>query len=166
MSKKGHVIAVCVSGRKGVSKRPVAVGRLAEEFGILGDAHAGTPQRQVSLLCLSSIEKMRAMGAEVGPGDFAENLTIDGCDSGDFRVGCVVRLERGPVLEVTQIGKECLSGCAILELLGRCVMPKEGIFARVVRGGEVRAGDWLEVTTHEDQSCASYRKRQDIGGTC
>ena len=150
MNEKGHVIAVCISSRKGVPKRPVDVGRLKENLGVEGDAHAGTPQRQVSLLCLSSIEKMRAMGAEVGPGDFAENLTISGCDSGDFRVGSVVRLSQGPVLRVTQIGKECHSGCAIFELLGKCVMPKEGIFARVLQGGAVRAGDWLEVITHED----------------
>lgn len=150
MSEKGKVVAVCVSSRKAVSKRPVDAGRLIADFGLEGDAHAGTPRRQVSLLCVSSIEKVHQVCADLGPGDFAENMTVDGYESGDFRVGALMRLERGPVLEVTQIGKQCHAGCAILELLGECIMPREGIFARVVSGGEVRAGDWLEITTHED----------------
>ena len=150
MSEKGHVFEVCLSRRKGVPKTPVHVGRLVADSGLGGDAHAGTAGRQVSLLCLSSIEGMQAMGAELAPGDFAENLTIDGCEFGDFHVGATVRLERGPLLEVTQIGKQCHAGCRILELLGDCVMPREGIFARVAQGGEVRAGDWLEVIKDED----------------
>ncbi len=143
-------MTVCLSTRKGVSKEPIGAGRLIAEHGLEGDAHAGTPGRQVSLLCASSIEKMRAAGAQVGPGDFAENLTIEGCDIAQFRVGSVIRLERGPVLEVTQIGKQCHEGCAIRKLVGDCVMPREGIFARVVQGGEVAAGDTLEVTGNGD----------------
>ena len=147
MNKKGHIVAVCLSDRKGTGKKPVSAGRLVEDFGLEGDAHAGTPGRQVSLLCLNSIEKMRARGADIGFGDFAENLTVTGCESADFRIGAVLNLQRGPVLEVTQIGKQCHTGCAIREIVGDCVMPREGIFARVVRGGEVRAGDSFEVVT-------------------
>ena len=141
---------MCLSVRKGVSKKPVEAGQLIEGLGLEGDAHAGTPRRQVSLLCTSSVEKMRAAGLDVGPGDFAENLTVEGCESGDFRLGAVIRLARGPVLEVTQIGKRCHKGCAIRELAGDCVMPREGIFARVVRGGKVAAGDTLEVVSDAD----------------
>ncbi len=150
MIKQGRVAEVCQSTQKGLSKEPVHLGVLVEDYGLEGDVHAGSPGRQVSLLCVSSIEKMRGMGVELGPGDFAENLTIDGCESGDFQVGAVIRLGRGPVLEVTRIGKKCHVGCEIRWLVGDCVMPREGIFARVVKGGEVRAGDSLEVETNED----------------
>jgi len=152
-------VDVSVSARKGSSKRPVHTGRLIEEFGLEGDAHAGTPGRQVSLLCLGSIEKIRAGGAEVGPGDFAENLTIEGLQGDDFRVGTVISLDSGAVLKVTQIGKECHSGCEILKLLGDCVMPREGIFARVVKGGQVSKGDGLEVINGEDQGGSAHCER-------
>jgi len=149
-SKTGRVAEVCLSERKGVSKKPVGRGRLVEEVGLEGDAHAGTLGRQVSLLCVSSMRKLRTRDFEPAPGDFAENLTIEGVESGDFEVGAVIRLGRGPVLEVTQIGKQCHAGCAIRDLVGDCVMPREGIFARVVRGGEVAAGDTLEVVGNGD----------------
>ena len=140
---------MCLSAEKGQPKRPVGTGWLVADSGLEGDAHAGTPRRQVSLLCLSSIEKMRAGGVAVGPGEMAENLTLDGCEGSDLPVGATIRLERGPVLEVTQIGKECHADCAIRRLVGDCVMPREGIFARVIVGGEVRPGDSFEVTHGE-----------------
>lgn len=149
MGKRGEVIAVCLSAEKGVSKKPVERALLREDFGFESDAHAGTPRRQVSLLCESSIAKMRVKGANVGAGDFAENLTVGGVTSGDFPVGAVVSFAGGAVLEITQIGKECHTGCAIRDLVGDCVMPREGLFARVVRGGEVRPGEAFEVIIDE-----------------
>ena len=149
MGRKGKVAEVCISTRKGEPKTPVGRGRLVEGHGLEGDAHAGT-HRQVSLLCQESIHKIRRMGLEVGPGDFAENLTVGGLGAEDFEPGDRIRIHgpaagRGALLEVTQIGKECHSGCAIRDAVGDCVMPREGIFARVVRGGTIQVGDVLEV---------------------
>ena len=146
MPKSGTVIEVCISRRKGTPKEPVGEGLLVEDSGVEDDAHAGTERRQVSLLCESSADRLRGCGIELTPGIFAENLRVDGLDAGDFPLGATIRLESDAVLEVTQIGKECHSGCAIAEKVGRCVMPTEGIFARVVRGGPVRAGDRIEVS--------------------
>ena len=154
-SKTGRIVEVCRSERKGVPKRPVGRGLLVEEVGLEGDAHAGTPGRQVSLLCVASMRKIRTADFEPAPGDLAENLTVEGVESRDFQVGALIRLGRGPVLEVTRIGKECHAGCAIRDLVGDCVMPREGVFARVVRGGEVAAGDTLEVTANGDQDGAA-----------
>jgi MOSC domain-containing protein YiiM len=144
--KHGKVLAVCICERVGETKRPVAEGRLVEDHGLEGDAHAGTG-RQVSLLCRESAEKVRAQGLEVGPGDFAENLLVDGLGPEDFSLGTQVSIGEGALLEVMQIGKECHQGCAIREQTGDCVMPREGIFARVLAGGAVRAGDAVEVQT-------------------
>jgi len=155
MGRRGMVVEVCVSSGKGTPKTPVGRARLVENQGVEGDAHAGAELRQVSLLCMSSAEKLRADGLDVRPGIFAENLTVSGLDAGEFPLGATIRLERGPVLEVSQIGKGCHTGCAIARLVGRCVMPTEGIFARVIRGGEVCAGDSLEVNGNEDQGSAA-----------
>jgi len=134
------VIAVCISEKKGERKTPVASVELREQHGIVGDAHAGEWHRQVSLLARESIEKMQKMGLAVDAGDFAENITTAGIDLPSLPVG--TRLAIGPaLLEVTQIGKECHTRCAIFYQAGDCVMPKEGIFARVIRGGTVAAGD-------------------------
>jgi MOSC domain-containing protein YiiM len=136
----GQVIAVCLSTSKGERKTPVAAVELREEYGIVGDAHAGTWHRQISLLAKESIDKMRALGLDVTTGDFAENLTTEGVDLMALPVG--TRLSVGEAeLEVTQIGKECHTRCAIYHQAGDCVMPKEGIFARVLRGGVVKPGD-------------------------
>jgi len=136
----GKVIAVCLSTSKGERKTPVAAVELREEHGIVGDAHAGSWHRQVSLLAKESIDKMRALGLDVTTGDFAENLTTEGVDLLALPIG--TRLSVGEAeLEVTQIGKECHTRCAIYYQAGDCVMPKEGIFARVLRGGTVRPGD-------------------------
>lgn len=133
------VVAVCISAAKGERKTPAATVELRENHGIVGDAHAGEWHRQVSLLATESIAKMRAMGLDVDSGDFAENITTRGIDLVTLPVG--TRLAVGDaILEVTQIGKECHTRCAIYHQAGDCVMPREGIFARVIKGGGVTAG--------------------------
>jgi MOSC domain-containing protein YiiM len=147
LSKSGEVLAVCISTRKGVPKTPVQKGRLVQGHGLDGDAHAGT-EREVSLLCQKSADKVRAQGLDVGPGDFAENLLLSGLEAEDFGIGLRLRITTGgeeALLEVSQIGKECHAACAIREQTGDCVMPREGIFARVVQGGPVHAGSTIEV---------------------
>ncbi|HEY3316363.1 MAG TPA: molybdenum cofactor synthesis domain-containing protein [Bacillota bacterium] len=149
----GHIAAVCVSEKKGMRKKDVGRGQLIENHGLEGDAHAGPWHRQVSLLAMESIEKMRAAGLNVGPGAFAENLTTVGLDLVVLPIGTRVEVRDprtggdagGPLLEVTQIGKECHSHCAIYEQAGDCVMPREGIFVRVIRGGSIKVGDALIV---------------------
>jgi len=141
-----EVIAVCISENKGERKTPVAEVEMQEEHGIVGDAHAGDWHRQVSLLAQESIEKMQRMGLDVDAGDFAENITTKGIDLPSLPIG--TRLTVGGVLiEVTQIGKECHTRCAIYHQAGDCVMPKEGIFARVLHGGVVKPGDLIEVVS-------------------
>jgi MOSC domain-containing protein YiiM len=138
-----EVIAVCISKNKGERKTPVASVELREEHGIVGDAHAGDWHRQVSLLAQESIEKMQRLGLDVDSGDFAENITTRGIDLVSLAIGA--RLSIGETtVEVTQIGKECHSRCAIYHQAGDCVMPKEGIFARVIHGGVVKPGDLIE----------------------
>ncbi len=139
-----EIIAVCISSEKGERKTPVPEVRLGEEHGIVGDAHAGEWHRQVSLLALESIEKMQRMGLDVNPGDFAENVTTFGIDLLSLPIGSRLALGEA-IVEVTQIGKECHTRCAIYNQAGDCVMPKEGIFARVLRGGVIKPGDRIEV---------------------
>ncbi len=144
------ILAVCRSDTKGVSKNPIDEGFFQEDYGLVGDAHAASnTHRQVSLLALASIEKMRSQGLELSAGDFAENLTVEGLDLVSLPIGTRLVVGKGVILEVTQIGKECHTGCAILRQIGKCVMPKEGIFARVVKGGAVKAGDELKVVENE-----------------
>lgn len=138
--ERGRVVAVSVSARKGEKKTPVPSVILVEEHGARNDAHAGPGHRQVSLLSSESIGKMRAKGLSVGPGDFAENITVEGFDLLEARVGDRIRVGEA-VLEISQIGKECHNRCAIYLQAGDCVMPREGVFARVVRGGQVAPGD-------------------------
>jgi len=140
----GRVISVNTSDKKGVVKTPVAEVVLRAGHGIEGDAHAGDWHRQVSLLGIESFEKMRAMGLELEPGKFAENMTTEGIVLYELPVG--TRLQIGETLhEVTQIGKQCHSGCEIKSLVGDCVMPREGIFTKVLQGGKVRPGDSIEI---------------------
>ena len=140
------VVAVCKSKKKGTKKKTVAEGILREAYGLVGDAHADCcTHRQVSLLAMESISKMKALGFEVGPGDFAENLTTRGIELFSLPVGTRISVGKYIRLEVTQIGKECHSGCAIYQEIGKCIMPKEGIFARVIHGGRVRAGDDMRI---------------------
>ena len=141
-----RIIAVCNSEEKGTRKEDVKEGLLKEDYGLVGDAHADCcTHRQVSLLAMDSIQKMRSQGFDVNPGDFAENLTTEGIDLVSLPVGTRVSVGEEVVLEVTQIGKECHTGCAIYRQIGKCIMPKEGVFARVIRGGFVRAGDQIGV---------------------
>lgn len=142
--KRGKVVAVCLSGRKGEVKKPVAWAMFVAEHGIEGDAHAGSG-RQVSLLASESVDKMRGRGVDLVPGIFAENLLVQGLNLGCLKVGDRLKVGPSVVLEITQIGKECHQGCAIRQQVGDCVMPREGLFARVVEGGEVRNGDEIYV---------------------
>jgi MOSC domain-containing protein YiiM len=139
------IIAVCVSEKKGERKKDVAQAQMVENHGLSGDAHAGDWHRQVSLLAIESIRKMQAMGLDVGPGDFAENLTTEGLDLPSLPLGTKLRIGDTAMGEVTQIGKQCHTRCAIYHQAGDCVMPKEGIFIRVLAGGTVSNGDALEV---------------------
>jgi len=142
----GKIVAVSKSEHKGTKKINVVEGVLEENYGLIGDAHAdGGTHRQVSLLAIESIEKMRRLGFTIGPGDFAENLTSEGIDLVSLPIGTRLSIGKGIILEVTQIGKECHTGCAIYRQIGKCIMPKEGVFAQVVHGGLVRAGDSIEV---------------------
>jgi len=141
-----RIIAVCKSKKKGTRKEDVKEGLLEEGFGLVGDAHADCcTHRQVSLLAVESIDKMRALGLELSPGDFAENLTTEGIDLVSLPVGTRMSVGKQVILEVTQIGKECHTKCAIYKQVGKCIMPEEGVFARVIKGGPVRAGDQIEV---------------------
>lgn len=139
--QSGEVVAVCIGSRKGTRKKNVGRALLRESWGIEGDAHGGSRHRQVSLLALESIERQEALFAGPGfqPGDFAENLTVRGIDLPALPVGTILRVGQEVLLEVTQIGKACHSDCEIKGLTGDCIMPREGVFARVLRGG------WVEV---------------------
>ena len=148
---KGTIIAVCTSKKKGIRKQNVGEAQLKVDWGIVGDAHAANWHRQVSLLALESIEKMRALGLNVGPGSFAENLTTQGQDLLSLPLGSQVRVGDEVVLEITQHGKVCHDRCAIYRQVGDCVMPREGIFAKVIKGGQVKEGDVIETVEVNDQ---------------
>ncbi|MCF8078088.1 MAG: MOSC domain-containing protein [Desulfobacterales bacterium] len=141
----GRVIAVSISNRKGVKKINIDAGRFVENFGLENDAHAGKWHRQVSLLAAESIEKIRRKGLDVSPGDFAENITTEGIELWRLPIGARLRIGADCLVEVTQIGKVCHSRCAIFHQVGDCVMPKEGIFVRVLKSGWVRPGDTIEL---------------------
>lgn len=140
----GKVIAVCTSQRRGTQKKNVHSAFFRENWGIEGDAHAGDWHRQVSLLSYDKIEAFRARGAEVDDGAFGENLVVEGIDFRSLPVGTVLDCG-GVVLEMTQIGKECHSHCEIYKKMGECIMPTEGVFARVIQGGTISEGDRMEV---------------------
>lgn len=140
----GKVVAVCVSENKGERKKPVDSVEIRENYGIVGDAHSGEWHRQVSLLAIESIRKMQQLGLDVTTGDFAENITTEGVDLPSLPIG--TRLAIGETLtEVTQIGKECHTRCAIYHQAGDCVMPKEGVFVKILKGGHVKKGDTIEI---------------------
>jgi MOSC domain-containing protein YiiM len=141
----GEIVAVCSSEKKGERKKRIPFGRLLVDFGLEGDAHGGPWHRQVSLLAMESIAKMRAQGLDVNPGDFAENLTTKGIDLVSLPIGTKLRVGKTAIGEVTQIGKECHHKCAIYYQAGDCVMPKEGIFIKILQAGEVREGDSIEI---------------------
>lgn len=140
----GTVKAICISDRRGIQKKPVEQARLMQDYGIEADAHAGKWHRQVSLLSNQRIEEFRARGARVEYGAFGENLVVDGIDFRSLPVGTVLRVG-GAVLQMTQIGKECHQHCAIYQQVGDCIMPREGVFACVIKGGVIRVGDEMHV---------------------
>jgi MOSC domain-containing protein YiiM len=142
-----HVFSTNISAKTGERKTPVKQVELVADMGVRGDAHAGVlPDRQVSLLAMESIRKMQRMGLDVKAGDFAENITTEGIALVTMAIGTRLRIGEA-LVEISRIGKECHNRCAIYDQAGDCVMPKEGVFARVVQGGIVRPGDAI---THED----------------
>ena len=140
----GKVMAICISEKKGTQKRNVHEALFIEDFGLENDAHAGKWHRQVSLLSYEKIQDFKKKGAPVEDGAFGENLIVSGIDFKNLPVGTRFRC-KDVVLEMTQIGKECHSGCEIYKIMGDCIMPREGVFARVLRGGWIREGDELTV---------------------
>ena len=140
-NQRGRILAISVSDKKGVRKTNVNSAVLEEDFGIAGDAHAGTKNRQVSLLAQESIEKMKAKGLKVKAGDFADNITTEGLDLLSLKIGDRLKINDEVVLELSQIGKVCHTRCSIYYQAGDCVMPKEGIFAKVIKGGQIKVGD-------------------------
>ena len=141
-----RVIAVCSSKTKGVRKTPVESGVFKVGLGLEGDAHAGGDKvKEVSLLAVESIAKMNLNGNEFKPGEFAENITTSGISLVSLPVGTRLRAGEEVTLEITQIGKKCHSGCVIMKEMGICVMPREGVFARVVKGGCIKPGDQITI---------------------
>ena len=147
---KGRIKAISVSQEKGTQKTNIPRAELKADFGIIGDAHSGNWHRQVSLLALESIDKMIAKGAKVAPGNFAENITTEGIDLCALEMGSRLKLGTEVELEITQFGKKCHSHCEIFEQIGDCIMPREGIFAKVVKAGTIKVGDHIEVIANEN----------------
>ena len=141
----GTVLAISISDKRGIKKKNVEVAELEEDFGIINDAHAGKWHRQVSILTIKSMQQIKDKGLDVKPGDFAENICIDGIDFSKISVGTKIKIGENSLLEVSQIGKECHARCHIYYSVGDCVMPREGIFTRVLKGGEIKPADkvWL-----------------------
>lgn len=142
---KGRIRAISISKERGTPKVNVHEAELKADFGIVGDAHAGNWLRQVSLLAVESIEKMVAEGMKVSAGDFAENITTEGIDLPALKVGSKLKIGSSVELEVAQLGKQCQGRCRVFEKMGDCIMPREGVFAKVTRPGRIRAGDAIEV---------------------
>jgi len=166
---KGRILSINISGRKRVPKSRVEEGYLKEDLGLEGDAHAGPGERQVSLLSWESVErfeveslklkvkssgfkdkkekcpKVKSEGAELKPGDFAENITTEGISLSRLPVGTKLRIGAGSIIQISKIGKDCHARCPIYYRMGDCIMPKEGIFARVIKDGSIRLKDSIEV---------------------
>ena len=142
---KGSVKAISISEKKGTKKTNVPEAEVKTDFGIVGDAHGGNWHRQISLLAIESIDKMIEMGADVLPGSFAENITTQGMELPGLPIGSTLRVGKEIELEVTQIGKECHSRCEIFKQVGDCIMPREGIFTKVIKAGRIKVGDTIEV---------------------
>jgi MOSC domain-containing protein YiiM len=150
VSPKGQVVAVSTSRRKGQKKTNLPAGEVLENEGFAGDAHAGDWHRQVSLLAWESIARIREMGVEATSGDFAENITTRGLKLWELPLGTRLAVGSEALLEITQIGKECHDRCAIYHQVGDCVMPREGVFTRVLQGGTIRPGDEILVLQQAD----------------
>ena len=150
--RTGKVVAVCTSAERGMQKSAVERAELIEGLGIKDDAHAGRGHRQVSLLSTDSIEQIRSRGIDTFPGIFGENLVVDGLELMSLPVRTVLSVGEA-LIEITQIGKECHSRCAIYDQAGDCVMPREGVFAKVLDGGFVSPGDSVEVLRRACPDC-------------
>lgn len=170
----GRIEAICISTARGTQKRPVGSAEFIADWGIRGDAHGGHWHRQVSLLSADRIDAFRARGAQVENGAFGENLVVRGFDFSTFPVGTLFK-SGDVLLELTQIGKECHQHCAIYQAVGDCIMPREGVFARVIRGGIARTGDELVLAERRERrpyqaavitlsDKGSQGKRQDTSG--
>ena len=159
-SNTARIVAVSISSRKGVKKTNIRQGRLVENCGLDDDAHAGNWHRQVSLLAIESIAKIQEKGLNVSPGDFAENITTEGLTLWELPIGTRLRLGEKALVEVTQIGKVCHDRCAIYHQVGDCVMPKEGIFAKVLTGCTVKPEDPIHVLA--DSEVRLRRKEKNI----
>lgn len=141
------IVSLAISKKKGTRKLQVSEATLLVEHGLEGDAHAGPWHRQVSFLASESIEQARGKGLNVTFGDFAENIATEGIDWPKVPVGTRLEIGESALVEVTQIGKECHNKCAIYYMAGDCIMPKEGVFARVLKGGNIRCGDDIRMPT-------------------
>lgn len=170
----GRIEAICISTARGTQKRPVGSAEFVADWGLRGDAHGGHWHRQVSLLSADRIDAFRARGAQVENGAFGENLVVRGFDFSTFPVGTLFK-SGDVLLELTQIGKECHQHCAIYQAVGDCIMPREGVFARVIRGGIARTGDELVLAERRERrpyqaavitlsDKGSQGKRQDTSG--
>ncbi|MGR3179696.1 MAG: MOSC domain-containing protein [Candidatus Anammoxibacter sp.] len=142
-----QVVSVNTSEKKGVKKRPVAKVNAKIDFGIENDAHAGKWHRQVSLLAIESVKKMEDKGMSLSPGDFGENITTKGVVLHTLPVGSMLKIGESVLLEVSQIGKKCHSKCEIFNQVGDCIMPNEGIFAKVIKGGNIEKDDLIEIVS-------------------
>lgn len=147
---RGRIKAISVSKERGTQKVNVSEAELRADFGIVGDAHAGNWDRQISLLGLECIDKMDTKGLDISPGDFAENITTEGIDLGILSTGSRLKLGGSVELEITKFGKTCHGRCQIYDRIGDCIMPRDGVFARVIRGGSIHAGDTIEVLEDGD----------------
>lgn len=137
----GKVLAVCRSSKKGTTKDVIQTGIFIQEHGLKGDAHSGKWHRQVSLLGIESINKMKTDDLDIKFGDFAENITTEGINLAELPIGTRLKIGEDVLLEITQIGKACHHACEIKKKIGDCVMPRKGVFARVLSGGRVKAGN-------------------------
>lgn len=145
----GKIMAVCISEKRGTQKKNIEKVRLIENFGLEGDAHGGNWHRQVSLLSYEKVRTFEEKGISVEDGAFGENLLVEGFDFKTLPIG--TRFRCGEVLlEMTQIGKECHSHCEIYQAVGDCIMPREGVFARVLHGGMIQIGDVMEIVPSSD----------------
>lgn len=149
-TSKGKIKAISISSERGTRKHNVPAAELKVDFGVVGDAHGGEWHRQVSLLAEESIDKMKDRGADVAPGDFAENITTEGISLLALSLGNRLRLGSDAEVEISQFGKKCHSDCEIFQQIGDCVMPREGIFAKVTKPGRIREGDDIEVMKSND----------------
>ncbi len=146
---KGRIKAISISTRRGTKKTNVGQAELKAGFGVVGDVHAGSALRQVSLLGAESIEKTSEAGIRLSPGDFAENITTEGIALEELRVGTKLSLGATAEIEITQIGKTCHGRCEIFNQLGDCIMPREGLFAKVTKSGKIKTGDVIRIIGDE-----------------